>query len=309
MVGGITYNVHSPQSGGPASQGSRPGRKLFTQYTGVAHTGPQAAAVHSQLSPQIVTHTSPQIATHAGPQTAMHAGSQIAMHAGPQIASQARQHGAGRLSTAQASVQMPTQSDMHDSGQAVHTMIAPQFMLTPDVIAAILVATGSAGTNHLLAENAQPPARRYFLHVIMNTMSDLLISVIKELKAGFKNYILLALCTHKACLNASCSTEAIDTKIRWNDKGEIRLKQKAMTAGRDHYLTTNDFTEIRENFIPGMCRYLVMGEDMEPSGVQATDCVDMFAEFFSVIAARPDYTQDWPSYRGYIIESYASWEP
>ena len=33
----------------------------------------------------------------------------------------------------------------------------------------------------------------------------------------------------------------------------------------------------------------------------------MFREFFSVIAARPDYTQDWPAYRGYIIKSYMSW--
>ena len=35
--------------------------------------------------------------------------------------------------------------------------------------------------------------------------------------------------------------------------------------------------------------------------------MDMFQEFFSVIAARPDYTQDWPVYKGYIIESYTSW--
>lgn len=33
----------------------------------------------------------------------------------------------------------------------------------------------------------------------------------------------------------------------------------------------------------------------------------MFWEFFSVIAARPDYTQDWPVSRSYIIESYTSW--
>jgi hypothetical protein len=80
-----------------------------------------------------------------------------------------------------------------------------------------------------------------------------------------------------------------------------------MTAARDHYLTTDDFTEVRENFVRGMRKYLVMGEDTGPGGVQATDCGDMFAEFFSVIATRPDYTLDWPSYRGYIIESYTSW--
>jgi hypothetical protein len=33
----------------------------------------------------------------------------------------------------------------------------------------------------------------------------------------------------------------------------------------------------------------------------------MFTDFFHIIAARPDYTQDWPSYRGYIIEAYTSW--
>ena len=35
--------------------------------------------------------------------------------------------------------------------------------------------------------------------------------------------------------------------------------------------------------------------------------IDMFLEFFSIIAVRPDYTRDWPLYRGYIIESYTSW--
>jgi hypothetical protein len=33
----------------------------------------------------------------------------------------------------------------------------------------------------------------------------------------------------------------------------------------------------------------------------------MFRDFFSIIAARPDYTQDWPFYQGYIIESYTLW--
>jgi hypothetical protein len=80
-----------------------------------------------------------------------------------------------------------------------------------------------------------------------------------------------------------------------------------MTAAKDQYLTTDDFMEIRENFIWGMRKYLIMGEDTGPGGPQATDCGDMFTEFFSIIAARPDYTRDWPSYRGYIIESYTAW--
>ena len=99
----------------------------------------------------------------------------------------------------------------------------------------------------------------------------------------------------------------VDSEIAWNDKGEIRLKQKAMTAGRDFHITTDDFTKIHENFIRGMRKYLVMGEDTEPGGVRATNCANVFSESFSTIAAHPDYTQDWPSYRGYIIETYTSW--
>lgn len=133
------------------------------------------------------------------------------------------------------------------------------------------------------------------------------MSVIKELKAGFKNYIPLALCTHKACLHATRTTDAFDTEIGWTDKGEMRLKTKSMTAAKDHHITTDDFTEIRENFIRGIRRYLVMADDVGPGGERASACAEMFREFFSVIAARPDYTQDWPSYRGYIIESYTSW--
>lgn len=46
-------------------------------------------------------------------------------------------------------------------------------------------------------------ARRYFSKGIMNTTSKLPVVVIKELKNGFKNYIPLSLCTHKACLNVT----------------------------------------------------------------------------------------------------------
>ena len=179
-------------------------------------------------------------------------------------------------------------------------------VLTPELIAAIAAALGVGSACHQSVD-AQPPTRKYFLQAITNATCDLPIAVIKELKGGFKNYIPLALCTHRACTNATRSTDGIDTEIGWNDRGEIRLKQKAMTAAKDHYITTDDFTEIRENFVRGMRRYLIMGEDIAIGGSRATDCADMFAEFFSVIAARPDYTQDWPSYRGYIIEAYTSW--
>ena len=184
---------------------------------------------------------------------------------------------------------------------------AEHFGVSPDVIAAIARALGRSSTN---PSQSLHPARKFFSKTITNATSDLPTSVIKELKAGFKNYIPLALCTHKACLHATRSTDAFDAEIGWSDKGEMKIKQKSMSAAKDYYLTTDDFTEIRENFIRGMRKYLVMneeGEDIGPGGIRALECADMFAEFFSVVAARPDYTRDWPSYRGYIIESYTSW--
>ena len=154
------------------------------------------------------------------------------------------------------------------------------------------------------------PTRKFFLRAIMNATSELLLSVIKELKGGFKNYIPLALCTHKACSNATHYTDPFDIEIGWTDKGEMKLKQKSMTVAKDHYLTTNDFTETHKNFVRGLRKHLVMTNlDDEPGSgrLRALECADMFAEFFTIIAARPDYTQDWPAYRGYIIESYTSW--
>jgi hypothetical protein len=170
--------------------------------------------------------------------------------------------------------------------------------LTPKFIAAIAAAVSGITTNSVLPgnPNAQLAPRKYFSHVITNAMSDLPLSVIKELKGRFKNYIPLALCTHKACLNVTRTTEVVDTEIGWNDKGEIRLKQKDMTAAKDHYMTTDDFMEICENFVRGLHKYLVMSDDLVAGGLQARECVDMFTEFFSVIAACPDYTQDWLSY-------------
>ena len=152
------------------------------------------------------------------------------------------------------------------------------------------------------------PARKYFSQKITNAMSELPITIIKELrKGGFKNYIPLALCMHKACANVTRATETVDTEVGFNEKGEMRLKQRNFSAAKDHYLTTDNFTEIHENFIRGMRKYLVFGDDSEPGGRMVSDCIDMFLEFFSAIVARPDFTLDWPSYRGYIIETYTLW--
>ena len=202
-----------------------------------------------------------------------------------------------------------TANEVQDSFQPPATHALDHLGLSPDLLAAIARALGQGSTSSAQpAVSSYPPLpTKYFSKPITNATSDLPMSVIKELKAGFKNYIPLALCTHKACLHATRTTDAFDTEIGWTDKGEMRLKTKSMTAAKDHHLTTDDFTEIRENFIRGIRRYLVMADDVGPGGERASACADMFREFFSVIAARPDYTQDWPSYRGYIIESYTSW--
>lgn len=138
--------------------------------------------------------------------------------------------------------------------QPSQALSAPQYNLTPDVMAAITRMLGHG-------DSSRPTTRKFFSNAITNNLSDLPMSVIKELKAGFKNYIPLALCTHKACLHATRHTDAFDTEIGLNDKGEIKVKPKSMTPAKDHYLTTDDFTEIRENFIRGMRRYLVMAEE------------------------------------------------
>src|ERR1700728_4360255 len=46
--------------------------------------------------------------------------------------------------------------------------------------------------------------------LITNATCDLPTVVIKELKAGFKQYIPLALCNHKACSNATRTSDAFD---------------------------------------------------------------------------------------------------
>lgn len=179
--------------------------------------------------------------------------------------------------------------------------------LSPELIAAITRAVGQHNPAH---PSLVLPARRYFSRTITNTTRKLPIAVIKELKAGFKNYIPLALCTHRACLNATRYTDPLETEIGWSDQGEMRLKQRAMTAAKDHHLMTDDFTKARENFVCGMRRYLVLADlegEVGSGEARASECADMFADFFSIIAARPDYMQDWPSYRGYIIKSYTLW--
>ena len=71
---------------------------------------------------------------------------------------------------------------------------------------------------------------------------------------------------NKFYVTATHTPDAFDTEIGLSDKGEVRLKTKSMSAAKDHHITTDDFTEILENFIRGMHRYLVMGDDEAPGG-------------------------------------------
>ena len=107
-------------------------------------------------------------------------------------------------------------------------------------------------------------------------MSELPLSVIKELKGGFQNYIPLSLCTHRACSNATHSTDAFDTKIRMNEKGEICLKQKTMSLAKDQFLMCIELMEIHENSICSMVEYLVLDSDLEPGAPCAVACAGMF---------------------------------
>ncbi|KAF8814089.1 hypothetical protein BYT27DRAFT_7206355 [Phlegmacium glaucopus] len=180
-------------------------------------------------------------------------------------------------------------------------------VLNADLIAAIAAALGSSASFSPASALPAEPLHQFFSCTITNATSELPIAVIKELRGGFKNYIPLSLCTHKACSNATQATDMFDTEIGMNERGEIWLKQKTLTPAKDHYMSTDDFMEICENFTRGLRKYLILGDDTQPGGQWALACASMFRDFFSVIASRPDYTQDWPSYRGYIIELYTSW--
>lgn len=102
-------------------------------------------------------------------------------------------------------VQPPTymhgQPDLYD-GQFMfdprrpQTSALAQYGRAPDIATANDGTLGQRGAD---AFGSVPLGRRYFSKAITNNTSELPLSVIKELKSGFKNYIPLALCTHKSC--------------------------------------------------------------------------------------------------------------
>ena len=144
----------------------------------------------------------------------------------------------------------PMHSDQPEpkSAHTRHAQPGPDLDLSPAVLAAIARAL-----NHVPADSAQavqpPLPRKIFSNPITNHTNDLPITVIKELKGGFKNYIPLSMCMHKACSHATRTPETVDTEIGWTDKGEMRVKQKLTGSVGNYTLSMDDFTEIRENFI------------------------------------------------------------
>lgn len=150
------------------------------------------------------------------------------------------------------------------------------------------------------------PARHLFSKKITSTSNDLPTEVIKELRAGFKQYIPLSLTTHAACVRATRSGDTFDTEVNFNEQG-ILLRRKSFSPAKDQYLSMHDFTEVRENFVRGMRRHLILGDDTLPGGIVAQQCASMFEEFFQACMRQSDFSEDWPSYHGFIIESYTAW--
>jgi hypothetical protein len=146
-----------------------------------------------------------------------------------------------------------------------------------------------------------------FTRAIADSSNELAPNIIKLLEAGFKTYIPLSSCTHKACRLASRSAEAFDSEISMNEKGEIKLKHKAMNAALDHQMTTDNFSQVRENLIPAIRKHLILAGETAKGAPSAIACAEMFVAFFMSIATRPDWTEDWMVYRGYLIDAYSAW--
>jgi hypothetical protein len=151
------------------------------------------------------------------------------------------------------------------------------------------------------------PSVKRFSQAITDSTSELPPHIIKALEGGFKTYIPLASCTHAACRTASRTVESYENEISLTEKGEVKVKHKSMNPARDHLLTTDEFSQVRENFVRGVKKHLILSDASVKDATSAHECADMFAHFFLAIVERPDWTEDWPDYRGYLIDSYIAW--
>jgi hypothetical protein len=182
---------------------------------------------------------------------------------------------------------------------------------------AVIAAAAAAAMNRTPAGNTVPASEapavskitqdQLFSITISDTVYELPPNVVKALEGGLKTYVPLSFCTHKACRTASRTVDAFDSEISLNDKGEFKLKQKSMNPAQDIHLTTDEFSQARENLVSGMRKHLKLGDETESGSESAHACADMFAKFFACIAARPDWTEDWSTYRGFLIDSYLAW--
>jgi hypothetical protein len=98
-----------------------------------------------------------------------------------------------------------------------------------------------------------------------------------------------------------------NSELSVTDKGEFKVKHKSMNPARDHHITTDEFSQIRENYVHGIRKHLILAGETEAGSASAHACADMFTAFFSNIASRPDWTEDWSLYRGYLIDAYTAW--
>ena len=79
-----------------------------------------------------------------------------------------------------------------------------------------------------------------------------------------------------------------------------------MNSVCDYTITTDDFSQIRENFTPALRNHLILSDATETGADSAIACASMFANFFSAITNHPDWTEDWTLYRGYLIDAYTT---
>jgi hypothetical protein len=150
----------------------------------------------------------------------------------------------------------------------------------------IVMAITSALTPNLPSSNAVAvSSSKLFSQVITDLMNELLPHIIKALKDGLKTYIPLASCTHKSCHTASHMVDTFEnSNLSVMDKGEFNVKHKLINPARDHHITTDEFLQIRENFVCGICKHLILAGEMETGSPSANVCADIFAVFFSNIA-------------------------
>jgi hypothetical protein len=200
-----------------------------------------------------------------------------------------------------------TSSIANDLSAAIAAALSKhESSLDPNVIA---TAIASALTPNLPSSNAVAiSSSKLFSQVITDSLNELPPHIIKALKDGLKTYIPLASCTHKSCRTASRTVDTFDnSELSVTDKGEFKVKHKSMNPARDHHITTDEFSQIRENFVRGVRKHLILAGETETGSASANACADMFAAFFSNIASRPDWTEDWSLYRGYLIDCYTAW--